>query len=524
MKASCLKYTLIPGTTHLFGDYLYNFDRVSEFYSSYPFDPGSYRRAAGQIRYPAERRDALVRALSRQNPTEPAIEKLAQPNTVAVVTGQQVGLFSGPAYTIFKALTAVRLARKLTEEGIPAVPVFWLATEDHDLAEVNHTWVFDQNSVPTQVAADIKASGGPVGHSILSDVPLAQLREGLGDLPFASDVVAMVEQAYRPGQTLGAAFRNLLAGLLRGMGVVFLDPLDTAIRELAAPFLSDAAGRATSLREMLQARSKELEASGYHAQVNMDATTSPVFLLDGGHRLTLKLRDGHFVTKERTYSASDLQSRATDVSPNALLRPVMQDYLLPTVAYVGGPAEVAYMAQSEVLYRELLGRMPVILPRNGFTLLDQRSWKLLHRYDLQVNDLFDHQDRVRSRMAERLVPADLGNALNGARSATESILSDLRSKLGQFDPTLADAAQKSGGKVLYQFQKLERKAANETMRRDARASADAQFLSNLVYPHRHLQERLYSILPFLAKHGTNVVGKLLENTQVDCPDHMIRVL
>jgi bacillithiol synthase len=258
--------------------------------------------------------------------------------------------------------------------------------------------------------------------------------------------------------------------------------------------------------------------------VYIEATTSPLFLLNNGRRLTLKLRDGNFVTKERTYSASELQSRAADLSPNALLRPVMQDYLLPTVAYVGGPAEVAYMAQSEVLYRELLGRMPVILPRNGFTLLDQRSWKLLHRYDLQVNDLFDHQDRVRARMAERLVPAGLRSGMNEARSATEAILSDLRLKLGQFDPTLAAAAQKSGGKILYQFGKLARKAANETMRRDARATADAQFLSDLVYPHRHLQERLYSILPFLAKHGTDIMDRLLENTQLDCPDHMIRVL
>ena len=524
MKASCLKYTLIPGTTRLFADYLYNFDRVKEFYPAYPFDLASYRAAADKIQYPAERRAALVSALSRQNPSEPAVERLAGQNTVAVVTGQQVGLFSGPAYTVFKALTAVRLARKLTGEGIPAVPVFWLATEDHDLAEVDHTWVFDQNSVPTEVKAEIKSSGGPVGRSVVPDIPLHQLRQGLGDLPFASEVVAMVSEAYRSGETLGAGFRNLLGRLLRGMGVIFLDPMDAAVREIAAPFLSEAAKRASALREMLDGRSKQLEACGYHAQVNIEATTSPVFLLDGGRRLTLKLRDGQFVTKERTYSASELQSRATDLSPNALLRPVMQDYLLPTIAYVGGAAEVAYMAQSQVLYRELLGRMPVILPRNGFTLLDQRSWKLLHRYHLQVNDLFDHQDRVRSRIAERLVPSELRNHLDTARSATESILSDMRSKLGHFDPTLAAAAQKSGAKVLYQFEKLARKSANEILRRDTRASADAQYLSNLIYPHRHLQERLYSILPFLAKHGPDTVNSLLENTQLDCPDHMVRVL
>ena len=524
MQSSCLKHSHIPGTSRIFTDYLYHFDRVAKFYSEDPFDPSSYKRTIEQIQFPAERRRALVEALARQNPSSSSLDVLAHPGSIAVVTGQQVGLFGGPAYTIFKALTAVRLASRLSDEGSPAVPVFWLATEDHDLAEVDHAWVFNENSVPARVSADIKASAGPVGRSVLSDVPIAELKRGLGDLPFAAEVLAMVEQAYRPGRTLGAAFRDLLTELLRGMGILFLDPLKPEIRKLAAPFLSDAALRAGCLVEKLQARSKELEKAGYHAQVNIESTTSPVFLLDQSRRVTLKLRDGRFITKERTYSASELQSRATDISPNALLRPVMQDYILPTVAYVGGPAEVAYMAQAQVVYDELLGRMPVIVPRNGFTLLDERTWKLIHHYDFQVHELLDHEERVRSRMADRLVPPELREDLNGARAAAQATLSDLKSKLSAFDPTLAAAAQKSGGKILYQFEKLARKAANETMRRNTKASADAEYLSNLVYPHRHLQERFFSILPFLAKHGTDVIHTLLENTQLDCPDHMVRVV
>ena len=524
MKASCLKHTLIPGTSGLFSDYLYHFDRVAQFYGTNPFDPESYAQTASELDYPAERRAELVRTLSAQNPGSPVLDTLAKPNAVAVVTGQQVGLFSGPAYTIFKAFTAVQLARRLSADGIPAVPIFWVATEDHDLAEVDHAWVFDQNARPTKLSATVRATAGPVGSAVLSDIPIAQLRDGLGDLPFAREVVAIVERAYQTGKTLGTAFRDLLATLLRDLGVLFLDPLDPAIRELAAPFLSHAVSRATCLVDELRERNQQLKSAGYHAQVNIEATTSPVFLLDRGRRVTLKLRDGKFVTKERTYTASDLEKRAADISPNALLRPVMQDYLLPTIAYVGGPAEVAYMAQAQVVYNNLLGRMPVIVPRNGFTLLDERSSKLIDRYKFQLHELLDHEERVRTHMANRLVPPGLKDELESAKGAAEATLAGLRSKLREFDATLGAAAEKSGAKVLYQFEKLTRKAANEAMRRNSRASADAEYLSHMVYPHRHLQERFYSILPFMAKHGPDILGTLLENTQFDCPDHMVRVI
>ncbi|HXR76221.1 MAG TPA: bacillithiol biosynthesis BshC, partial [Bryobacteraceae bacterium] len=163
MKASCLKQTLIPGTSRLFSDYLYNFDRVAGFYSWDAFSPESYAGAARQIRYPSERRERLMGVLGKQNPGSESLQVLARPETVAVVTGQQVGLFSGPAYTIYKALTAARLARRLTEQGLPAVPVFWLATEDHDLAEVDHAWTFGSDSKPWKLTAKCEPTQGPAG-------------------------------------------------------------------------------------------------------------------------------------------------------------------------------------------------------------------------------------------------------------------------------------------------------------------------------------------------------------------------
>ncbi len=164
MESACLRHTEIPHTSALFSDFQYHFDRVARFYAHDPHDGRSYAAAANQIAYPDDRRAALVAALRASNGESASLDLLARPGTVAVVTGQQVGLFSGPAYTIYKALTAVRLAARLSEQGIPAVPMFWLATEDHDVAEVNHAFVFGPDHRPVQLS--VAANGGserPVG-------------------------------------------------------------------------------------------------------------------------------------------------------------------------------------------------------------------------------------------------------------------------------------------------------------------------------------------------------------------------
>jgi bacillithiol biosynthesis cysteine-adding enzyme BshC len=525
MESSCVRQNLIPGTSKLFEDFLYHFDRVSGFYPHCFSDPAALRGSVSQIRYPGSRRAELTDALREQNGDSEALETLAQPGTVAVVTGQQVGLFSGPAYTIFKALTAVRLAAHLTEQGISAVPVFWLASEDHDLAEVDHAWVFNQNAVPAKVAvSNSVVNGGPVGDVVLNELPWAELRDALGDLPFAMDVIRRLRAAYQPGVTFGLAFRRFLQDVLSGCGLVYLDPLSPGIRQIAAPFLANAVGRLPELLGGLRKRNADLLAAGYHAQVQVEDDTSLLFLLNEGKRIPIRWNEGKFISRDRSYSTADLQAVADRLSPNALLRPVMQDFLLPTASYIGGPSEIAYMAQAEVLYSELLGRMPVIFPRNSFTLLDAKAAKLLDRYGMHLPDVLDHQEGVKSRIARRLVPEDLSGQFQSLLSSTEHALVDLRARLSRFDPTLESASKKSTAKILYQMNRLSQKTAREALRRDERASQEARYLIDLIYPHRHLQERLYSIVPFLAKYGLDLPERLLGLTQLACPDHMVRVV
>jgi bacillithiol biosynthesis cysteine-adding enzyme BshC len=522
MKPACLKHTCIPGTSQLFLDYLYQFNRTSRFYDWDPYRRESYAEAAGQIQYPAERRNSMVRALAAQNPESPSLEILADPRSVAVVTGQQVGLFSGPAYTVYKAVTAARLARRLSDEGLPAAPVFWLATEDHDLAEVNHAWVFNRGLSPQRVECEVDWPGGPAGEAILKHVPLDELANVLDGFAFKGEVMKLVRESYVPGAKLGDAFKSLLRKLLRELDLLFLDPLDPSIRQIAAPFLADAVRRTPELVSDIRARDEELERAGYHAQVFVEADTSPFFLLEGERRISFKVKDGRFVNRQGSYSSEELASRADRLSPNALLRPVMQDFLLPTIAYVGGPAEVAYMAQAQVAYHKLLGRMPVIVPRNGFTLFDHRAAKLMERFRLQMPELLAHEQLVRDRIAERLVPPGIQESIGTTREAVDRELGRLNAGLQAFDPTLAAAVDKSNAKIRYQLEKLSRKVTRERLRRDRQAAEGAEYLINSIYPHRHLQERFYTILPFLAQHGLDLVGRLFEASRLDCPDHMLR--
>lgn len=502
MEPACLRHTELPHTSRLFSDFLYRYHKVERFYTTPPLSV-----------YPEERRPALIEALREQNGDTSALRRLAEPRTVAVVTGQQVGLFSGPAYTIYKALTAAKIAEQLNATGVPAVPVFWLATEDHDFPEVAHASFFDRDHRPVRLQIDPpRKDGQPVGSVAVPEWPLSELRELLQNFDFGDTVSTLVSETYIAGATMGEAFQALLQRLLEPYGFVFVDPLHSSIRQLAAPVLRDAFAMAPDLHNLLLQRNRALEAEGYHAQVHIDQRTSLFFVIENGRRTSLR---------DSKRPPEQLAEEAHLLSPNALLRPVVQDYLLPTTAYVGGPAEVAYFAQSQVLYERLLRRMPRVVSRSGFTLIDSRTAKAMERYKLRLQDFFPGEESLRERIASTLLPAQLDEQFTAVQAGVSKLLADLGSSVLRLDPTLEAALGKSTSKIQHQLTKIQAKAARETFRRNDRASADAAYLYGSLFPQKHLQERLYSILSLLAQHGPELISTVYENIRVDCPDHIL---
>lgn len=509
MDPQCLRHTELPGASRLFEDFLYRFHRLSDFYVSSPFDQSGYLASAARVDFPQDRRRSVVEALRDVNSSSPLLDRLTDPNTVAVVTGQQVGLYGGPCYTFYKALTAVSIAKQLSDAGRPAVPVFWLATEDHDLAEVDHAWIYTPSIEPAKLSAGGNAEPRqPVGGIELRAADTDRLRALLAGFPHGEEVVALAARAYRQGRTFGEAFRELVAAILGKHSVLFLDPLSPKIRAVAAPFLANAAASQSQLSAAVYERTQQLVAAGYHAQVLVENKNAPLFFhLDGNRRVPVK----------KNLEAVD----PAKLSPNALLRPVLQDFLLPTAVMIGGPAEIAYLAQSAPLYDALLGRRPALTSRAGFTLLDARASKLMDRYSLRVPDLLQPHEAFRQTVANRLIPASLQQAFEDASGKIRGPLDRLHGAVSDFDPTLAASLEKSRAKIDYQLDKSRAKLAREILRREGRASADAEYLANLVYPHRHLQERFYSMLPFLAQHGPGLIDRVYENIHVSCPDHHV---
>jgi bacillithiol biosynthesis cysteine-adding enzyme BshC len=536
VKAQCLPFTQIPHTTKLFGDFLYDFPKVSRFYPRPPRYSAWLSAESQTIQYDAERRRDLAAVVSRQNRGWGASEKTManiarlEQGALAAVTGQQVGLFGGPLFTIFKVLSAVQLAEEASAQGIPTVPIFWLATADHDLAEINHTFFCGANGEIQYMAMPSEGTGGAAVGGIRLGDEIVALVERMAALLGESEATHWLRAAYRPGETFGSAFAKFYAQVFAGLGLIVLDPNDPALHALASPIYTAAVEQATNLNEALMQRGQQLIGSGYHDQVQVTPSSTTLFSLHNGVRTAIHRAGSHggndsFEIAGEKVSREELlrriASKPGNFSPNALLRPVVQDSLLPTLAYFGGPAEVAYFAQSAVLYEKLLGRVTPILPRFSATLIDAKQSGLLERYGLTLTDLYAGPESVLREIANRTLAREIHSEFEAAQQTVDQSLISLRMKLEHLDPTLTDAAERAGRKIRYQLTRLRQRAANAEMHRTEIFSRHAALLSHGLCPRKALQERELGGAQFLARHGVQLLSRLLENVSGDCLDHQI---
>jgi bacillithiol biosynthesis cysteine-adding enzyme BshC len=520
MESRCLSFREIPQTTKLFSAFLEEFGRVSGYYAHPPTETGT-SAAAREARVAPEIRSGVVDVLHEQNrrfgagaATETNLDRLAS-GAVAIVTGQQVGLFSGPLFSFYKVLSAIRCAEDLTRRGVDAVPVFWLATEDHDLAEINHTfWNTRRGLTRYELPVKDEDAGRRVGEVMLGEEISAIVGAAMNDLEGA-DAEKMdraLRESYSPSETYGSSFGKLMARLLAGRGVILMDPLDERLHRLSIPVYRQALEESESLGDALIARSNDLEQAGFHAQVKVTRETTLLFYQVDGRRQAVRSRNGKFVAGKKSFSreelASLIESTPQDFTPNALLRPVVQDTLLPTAAYIGGPAEIAYMAQSHVPYQRILGRMPVILPRASFTIVEPPIARLMEKYGLDIRDIFRGRQLLRGKLELHTLPKALSRRFEKDEKALRSLLAAYGDPVKTLDTTLAGALQSAERKMLYQFAKLKGKAARAEGLRTGVLDRHERILLDSLYPNRGLQERSLSTLPFLAAYGSGMLHDL----------------
>jgi len=520
-----------PGLHRLFVDYCSGAAAVRPFYGPMASESSWQDRP----KVPAHWAE-LVQVLVAQNPSEsagPALEALRSGAGV-VVTGQQVGLFGGPLFTPFKAATALARARQGTACGRSHAAVFWIATEDHDFAEINHVTFPARKELRKLVYGKTPAMPQPVGGVVL-DETITPLIEEAWELLGYSDAMEALAAAYKPGRTFAQAFADFYSKVFAAQGLLVLDAGGRAIHAMGAPVLRAALERADELHAVLEERSRELEEAGYHAQVAVAPHSSLLFLIDeqSGARVALKRHTpsvkepgGLWQAGRQSYSTVDLvgilDAEPERISPSALLRPVFQDYLLSTSLTIGGPAEIAYFAQSAVLFERILGRMTPTQPRFSATLVEPAIGDLLRKHELTLERVFaESSDSLAQLLAARAMPIEGKRRLSAAGMALDGELTSLLEWMRTLDAGLGRSGETAASKMRYQMNRLRRLAANFQLQREESLARHAEAISQSLYPGGVLQERVLGAAYYFARYGFELAETLTAQAADSCPGHTV---
>jgi len=532
LTADCFPITVAPGLHRLFLDYCAGDPAVSRFFASLPPDTSWQTRPSLPDHWPE-----LVALLTEQNPATEgsaaaaSLEALRQ-GAGAVVTGQQVGLFGGPLFTPFKAATAVARSRQATAAGHPHAPIFWLASEDHDFAEINHVVFPAARELKKLTYEDTTTSARPVGGIVLDERITPLIDQALELLGPTNATDALVE-AYRPGRTFAQAFQEFYAKAFAAQGLLVLDAGGRGVHRMGAPVLRAAIERADELHAALVERNRELEAAGYHVQVAVSAQSSLLFLIDDktGARLALKRvsptgaePQGLWQFGRHGISTQDLlgilEAEPERISPSALLRPVFQDYLLGTSLIIGGPAEIAYFAQSAVLFERILGRVTPAQPRFSGTLIEPAIGELLRKHELSLERVFaETPSSLAQLLAARAMPVEGKQKIAAAGNALDGELAPLLEWMGKLDAGLGRSADTAASKMRYQMNRLRRLAANFQLQKEASVTRHAEAICQALYPGGMLQERLHGAAFYFARYGFELAEEICVQAETSCPGH-----
>ena len=524
----------------LVADYANNFASVAELFAGDPSRSESWRSAIARAQTHGRRRaevSALIRAQHERRAAaaeaRAAAALLDKPDTVAIVTGQQAGAFGGPLYTILKAITGIQLARHIAEEQrVPTVPIFWVEAEDHDWEEVRGVTVLDHEFQPqTLQLAELEGAGRlPIG-ALTLDAHVTDTLNGLAaSLPrtdFTDWTMTALGEAWRPGEGLGTAFARWLEGLLGPHGLVVFESADAAAKPLVAEVFArelQFPGRTASLAAAAGQLMVEL---GHQPQVVPQPDSVALFHLDGARR-PIRRQDGTFLIGDDEREPGALAAEAVEhpehFSPNVLLRPLVQDTLFPTVCYVAGPSELAYLAQLRGVYEHFGVPMPLIYPRASATLIDSAAARFLAKYEVPLEELQQQDDALLNRLLQSQLPKEVDEALAEAHNAVTRSMERLVEVMPAVDPTLAGAAKTTLGKMEHDLKGLQNKVIQAAKKRDETLRRQFNRTKSQVFPSGHPQERTLGAVFFLNRYGPALVDRLLAELPLDLGRHWVMTI
>ena len=451
-----------------------------------------------------------------------AAERLRDPRTVAVVTGQQAGLYGGPLFTLLKALTAMRLAQRVSaEQGVPAIAIFWIDAEDHDWDEVKSCGVLDADMKLAEVTLPpLPGAGeGPVARVRLNAAAVAtidQLAALLAPTEFTPQLLDDLRAAYAPGAGMAEAFGRWMESVLGRHGLVVFDASDPAAKPLAAPLFAHEIEHAGATSKLASEAGAALVAKGYHAQVTPQADQTALFHVDA-------VRTGIAVDEARAH-LDRVRTQPAAFSPNVLLRPLVQDTLFPTVCYVAGPNELAYLAQLRPVYASFGLPMPLMCQRSTATILDSNAMRFLTRNTLPLESLRAQDEAVLNQLLEAQIPAGVTSSLDEAVRTVTERMEALAQAVADLDPTLDGAARSTAGRMQDDLKKLHGKIIQAAKRKDETLRRQFHHARAQAFPGGHPQERALGFVYFLNKYGPTLVDRLNDELPLDQAHHWIIAL
>jgi bacillithiol synthase len=527
----------LPWMRRLAIDYSLHFENVAPFFAGNPQERSAWTDAFARVRAHRRRGAEVAAVIAAQQerreapaPAREAAAKLADPATVAVVTGQQAGLFGGPLYTLLKALTAIRLAARVSRDhGTGVVPVFWIDAEDHDWDEISTCGVLDngQSWRPIRVAPPEGAGDRPVAalaYTTEIDAAIAALEEALPQTEFTRELTQALRRDYVAGRSVPDAFGRWLERWLGPLGLVVFDASDPAAKPFAASLFRaeiEHAGRTTRLALEAGAR---LTERGYHAQVTPGEASVALFDLDSVRR-PIKVAGDHLTIGDEIVSRDVLAERAEKAphrfSPNVLLRPLVQDTIFPTVCYIAGPNELAYHAQLRSVYDSFGLPMPLIHPRATATILDSAAIRFLTRYKVSLEDLEPRDERALNALLLAQLPPAVDKAVQDAEAEIAARLETVIQTVPAIDPTLEGAARSTLGKLRHDIQALRGKILQAAKRRNETLRRQFTTVRTQAFPDGMPQERQVCFIVFLNKYGPALVERLASELPLESGTHWI---
>ncbi|MGB7200768.1 MAG: bacillithiol biosynthesis cysteine-adding enzyme BshC [Pyrinomonadaceae bacterium] len=541
-RVQSLSFAELPHQSRLFLEYLHDPSAVKEYYPNVTPSPLDVCNFASEVlaNYKTDRErlcDALTEINQKIGASAKTIENigfLGSGDTVAVVTGQQAGLFTGPLYTIYKAVSAIKLADELRESGTKAVPVFWIASEDHDFDEVAEVYLADKNGEltrsqykPANYTQSISVGDVRLDASIAAFINDAFAK--LASTEFSGQGRDLLKEAYFDGTGFGEAFAKVLAALFANYGLVVIDPLNEKVKKLASPIYREVIQNTDEIVAAIRDQNRSLEAGGFQSQVLVEDDYFPLFWHDDQGRRTALRRvgDGVYRVKggKREFTSAELEKIASNepqrFSPGVMLRGVVQDYLLPTICYFGGAAEIAYFAQNSAAYQTLKRPVTPVFHRQSFTVVESRQRRTLERFGWNLSSLFAGKEQAIIAAVERVLSPDMSRLFNDVEEKINAELNRLEDSVSASDVTLAANLETRRRKINYHITTLRKKVLMGEVNKDVTIRRQIDDLFNSLLPNGGLQERTLNVFSFINKHSFGFIDLLYNSVDLNDKGHRI---